>query len=394
MTAYPEKDVAIIGIGQSEVARPSAKSALALTLDACRQAIADAGLGRDDIDGLVSYPGIPDDGSGFSAVNAVDIRMALGLKTGWYAAPGMDSPSQLSALFEAISALASGLARHVLVFRTTAEATARAANREALNWTGGQSRARGMWTWTAPFGVPSPAPWYALIAQRWMSQHGIDEEALGWVAVQGRRMAALNPNAIYKTPITLDDYMASRYIATPLRLLDCDVPVDGATAFVLSRIADRPDRSRPVIRFEAIGSAMARGGLRMPEDWSSFGAEIPAAAMWARTDLRPADLSMGQIYDGFSILALTWLEALGICGRGEAGAFMCGATNTGLDGPFPMNTWGGHLSGGRLHGFGHVYEACVQLRGEAGARQIHKEATSAVFCAGAYGLGCGILVRD
>jgi len=391
---YPEKNIAIIGIGQSEVKRPSLKSALALTVDACMQAIGDAGLSRDDIDGLVSYPGIPDDGSGFSAVNAVDIRMALGLANGWYAAPGMDSPSQLSAIFEAILALSSGLARHVLVFRTTAEATARSENREALNWTGGRERARGMWAWTAPFGAPSPAPWYGLIAQRWLNAHDLSEEALGWVAVHGRRMAALNPNAIYRSPITIDDYMASRYIATPLRLYDCDVPVDGATAFVLSRIEDRPDRTRPLIRFEAIGTAMARGGLRRPEDWTSFGAEIPAAAMWARTDLRPRDISCGQIYDGFSILTLTWLEALGICGPGEAGAFMEGGLNVGLDGVFPMNTWGGHLSGGRLHGFGHLYEACIQLRGEGGARQIRKQASSAVFCSGAYGLGCGILVRD
>ena len=132
------------------------------------------------------------------------------------------------------------------------------------------------WVRTAPFGVPSPAPWYALIAQRYLSSYTIPEEDLGWVAVHARKMAALNPNAIYQSPLSIDDYLASRYIATPLRLYDCDVPVDGATAFVLSRIEDRPDRSKPLIRFEAIGAAMARGGLRMPEDWTSFGAEIPA----------------------------------------------------------------------------------------------------------------------
>ena len=97
----------------------------------------------------------------------------------------------------------------------------------------------------------------------------------------------------------------------------------------------------------------------------------PAAAMWARTDLRPADVDVAQLYDGFTIEVVWWLEALGFCGAGEAGDFVEGGKRIALGGELPLNTWGGQLSGGRLHAaFGHTAEAVRQLRGEAGARQV------------------------
>jgi len=97
-----------------------------------------------------------------------------------------------------------------------------------------------------------------------------------------------------------------------------------------------------------------------------------AASMWERTDLGPSDVDVAQLYDGFSILAMVWLEALGFCGRGESGPFVAGGTAIGREGVLPLNTAGGQLSGGRLHGFGLIHEACVQLRGEGGARQVHR----------------------
>jgi acetyl-CoA acetyltransferase len=116
--------------------------------------------------------------------------------------------------------------------------------------------------------------------------------------------------------------------------------------------------------------------------------------MWSRTDLKPADVDVAQIYDGFSILAVHWLEALGFFARGEAADFLGNGQRISLDGALPMNTGGGQLSAGRLHGFGHTHEACIQLWGRGGQRQVASDPRVAVVCNGAYGLGCLLLQRD
>lgn len=389
-----EKTVAITGIGQSEVGRPATKSPLRLTIDACRAALNDAGLTPADIDGLVTYPGAVDNGNGFSPVGLNDLRMALNIQPDWYAATAMDSPSQMSALFVAIQALAARTVRHVLVFRTTGEATARKLSKDAMSWGGNNARIHGnMWSWMIPYGAQSPAPWYAMYAQRYQHEYGLTPEQLGSVAVHARRMAGLNPQAVYRTPITMADYLASRLIATPLRLYDCDVPVDGATAFVLSHMDAARAMPNAPLRIEAIGSALHGGGLRRPVDMTSFGAEAVGRMLWSRTDLKPGDVDVAQIYDGFSILTLHWLEALQLVGRGEAGAFVEGGTRIALDGELPLNTSGGQLSAGRLHGFGHIHETCLQLWGRGGARQV-RDATVGITCNGAYGLGAMLLVRQ
>lgn len=393
MNTLAEKKVAIRGIGQSAVERPAQVSALRLTLDACLEAIKDAGLKVSDIDGLISYPGAADNATGFSPVGVHDVRLALGLHPTWYGSTALESAGQMSAFFVAIQALAAGTIKNALIFRTTAEASARSRARGAMAWGGSDQHVFGMWQWATPYGSVSPAPWYALYAQRYMHEFGLTPAQLGALAVHGRTMAGLNPKAIYQEPITLEDYMASRMITTPLRLYDCDVPVDGSTAFVLSRIDEAQDGPNPPIRIEAIGCAMGDGGLRQPVDMTSFGAETAARMMWSRTDLTPRDVDVAQIYDGFSILALHWLEALGFCGKGEAGAFIEGGARIALTGELPINTSGGQLSAGRLHGFGHTHEACMQLWGRGGQRQVNA-AEVAVTCNGAYGLGCMLLTKN
>jgi acetyl-CoA acetyltransferase len=119
-----------------------------------------------------------------------------------------------------------------------------------------------------------------------------------------------------------------------------------------------------------------------------------AEAMWARTDLRPADVNLAQLYDGFTIEVVWWLEALGFCATGEAGAFVESGTRIGLDGSLPLNTWGGQLSGGRLHaGFGHAAEAVRQLRGEAGERQVPRAEVAALGNVGGFEAGAALLTR-
>lgn len=391
----PEKLCRITGIGQSEVGRPSTKTPLQLTLDAALQAIADAGLTLADIDGVSNYPPKSSEGGGISPVSVGEAMWALGIDAKWVGSSTHEGPGHMGAIFAAVMAVATGLCRHVLVFRSVAQAQARLQSRESTLLAGSRSRVEGNNAWTVPFHAISPANMWALYAQAYFDKYGAGPEQLGWVAVSGRRHAALNPNAIYRQPITIEDYLASRVISTPLRLYDCDTHIDGATALVISHRDCAHDQPNPPIHIEAMG--MALGGLGQGIHLGDFtripGADRAGEMLWSRTGLKPADVDNAQIYDGFSILTLLWLEAMQLTGRGEATAFVEGGTRIALDGQLPMNTGGGQLSAGRFHGYGHTHEACLQLWGRGGERQVAGARLSAV-CNGGYGYGALLLRRD
>ena len=388
-----ETGTAVTGIGLSQVSRPSELSPLRLTVDACLEAIADAGLERGDIDGIATYPGFLGGISGMSMVGVQELRMALGLRPDWYAGT-RETSGQLGAVFNAIAAIATGFATNVLVFRTISEASARHARAGATVIGSDTDRAEGIHEWTAPFGALSAATWLAMYAQRHMHEFGTTAEQMAQIALNDRRNAILNPVAVLRTPMSLEDYLASRFIATPLRLFDCDVPVDASVAIVLSRVEQARDLRQPLLRVEAIGSAVhSRDTWYRPEDLTS--STDAAGMMWSRTDFRARDVDVAQLYDGFSIQTMLWLEALGFCGRGESGPFIEGGRRIARDGELPLNTSGGQLSAGRLHGLGFLHEACVQLWGRGGERQIPKPPRLAVASAGyAAGFaGCMLVSR-
>ncbi len=385
MVEYPEKSVRISGAGQSAVGRPSTRSALQLTLDACQAAITDAGLTPADIDGLTTYPGPVGEG-GFSPVGATETMLALGLTPTWVGA-STEGHAHMGAIISAIQAIASGLCRHVLVFRTVAEASARARTKNASP-TGRATRGNA---WTAPFNALSPAHIYALYAQAYFTKYNATPTQLGAIAVNSRAMAALNPNAIYRAPITIDDYLASRIITSPLRLYDCDTHIDGSTAILLSHRDAARDLPRPPIEIESMGMALGGIGFGLHKgDFTTLPADAAGRMLWSRTDLTPNDLDIAQIYDGFSILTLLWMESLGICKRGEAASFVEGCTRIGLGAKMPLNTSGGQLSAGRFHGYGHIFEACEQLWNRAGARQV-PNAKTCVVATGGFGYGALLL---
>jgi acetyl-CoA acetyltransferase len=390
---YPEKQVRITGIGQSRVGRPSRRSAMQLTTDACLQAIADAGLRPSDIDGLTTYPGKSSEGGGISPVGSTEAMIALGLDPVWVGA-STEGHAHMGAIFQAVMAIASGLCRHVLVFRTVAQATARMASRNSTLLGSGRSRVEGNNQWTVPFNAHSPINLWALYAHAYFDKYGATAEQLGWVAVNGRRMAALNPNAIYRQPLTIEDYMASRVISSPLRLYDCDTHIDGSTALVLSHRDAAADGPNPPLAIEAMGMAISGFGMGIHGgDFTSLPATRAGEMLWSRTDLKPRVVDVAQIYDGFSIFTLLWLEAVGLCGPGEAAAFVEGGERIGLDGELPLNTSGGQLSAGRFHGYGHTHEACVQLWGRGGERQV-RDADVCMVTNGGYGYGALLLRRE
>lgn len=386
-----EKRVVISGVGQSAIGRQLDRSGFQLTLDAIGAAIDDAGLTIGDIDGLSMYPGggvanLP----GYSAGSLYEIQDALGVTTTWRqgVVEGLSLP-----FYGAAMAVATGQAKHAVVWRTVKEGSAarKGGGRPAYGST--KPAAEGPMAWLLPVGMLSPVVQVAPFAARYMHEYGVTREQLAWIPVTQRSHAALNPDAVYTKPLTVEEYLGSRMISSPICLYDCDVPCDGATAIVVSSVDTAPDLRKPV-RVEAMAGVV--DGRPFWEQWEDMGrvGYATARAMWARTSLRPADVDVAQLYDGFTIECVWWLEAMGFCGTGEAGAFADGGTRIGLGGELPLNTWGGQLSGGRLHAaFGHVAEAVRQVRGEAGGRQVPDAEVAAVTNVGGPEAGAALLTR-
>jgi acetyl-CoA acetyltransferase len=397
-----ERRACISGVGQSEIGRRLFRDPLELTLDSCLAAIDHAGLTTDDIDGLSTYPGGMGTPPGFSGAGAYEVIDALRLKCGWYGS-GIETSGQLGSVINACLAVAAGLANHVLCFRSVYEGTAqgdkgRAAVMPGADGGGGGRipKAQGYTESFLPFSAPSAAVWIAMFAQRHFHEYGTTREQLAWIALNGRRNAELNPKAIYRDPMTMDDYMSVRMISTPFCLYDCDVPCDGSTAVVVSRRDRAKDLRNPPLRVEAVGAGIdGRTGWETFDDLSKMSNRYPGKRIWERTDLKPSDVQMAQIYDGFSWITMSWLEALGLCGIGESGPFIEGGDNIARDGKLPLNTHGGQLSAGRLHGYGFLHEGATQMWGQAGDRQIATPPEVGVIAAGGGNTcGCLLLVRE
>jgi len=380
MTDFERRSI-ISGIGQSAVGRRLYRTGLDLTIEAALEAIADAGLTTRDIDGIATYPGGGGGGEAFSGPGTPEVQDALRLEVSWHTG-GIEGAAQLAAVINAVMAVGAGLARHVLVYRTVTEASAQGSGgRQGIHTMvggggggGGASKAPkmgGQFQWSIPFRAYSAANWLAINAQRHFHEYGTTSEQMAMIAINARKNAGLNPKAVYREPMTLDDYFAARMITTPFRLFDCDAPVDGSTAVIVSAAEHARDVDHPVARVEAVGTALrGRPSWDQFDDLTTMAARDAGAHLWTRTDLKPADVDIVELYDGFSFLTMTWLEALGFCGKGESGPFIEGGHRIALDGELPLNTHGGQLSAGRLHGFGFIHEACLQLRGAAGARQV------------------------
>jgi len=395
-----ERRTCISGIGQSRIGRRLDVSPLELTLDACLAAVDDAGLTVKDIDGLSTYPGAMGGAAGFTGAGAVQVHDALRLELDWHDS-GIETPGQLGSVIKACLAVGAGLAKHVLCFRSVWEGSAQGEKGRAGVMPGGGGRAgfraSGFMEWTLPFSAPSAAVWIAMFAQRHFHLYGTTREQLAQIALNGRRNAALNPNAIYTDAMTLDDYLAARMISTPFGLFDCDVPCDGATAFIVSRIERARDLRHVPVRVEAVGTALrGRPSWDQFDDLSTMANRDAGAHLWTRTDLKPSDVDLAELYDGFSFLAMSWLEALRLVPVGESGPFVEGGKRIARDGELPLNTHGGQLSAGRLHGYGFLHEAVVQLRGDGGPRQIPKPNPQVAVAAAGGGntCGCMLLTRE
>jgi acetyl-CoA acetyltransferase len=389
----PGSQAIVSGLGISPIGRRLGIPPLVLTADAGRQAIADAGLTPPDIDGIATMGDTP----------AADAQAELGIEA-VDCSGGVDAGGLLSPLMSAVVAVAEGRARHVLVYRT-------------VQMMGGTVLPPGGGPRPTGDDAPSPdaarvaavmgdvgsliahhaysaANWVAMHCARHMHLYGTTREQLGAIAVNARANAALNPLAVYRDPLTLDDHLAARPVSSPLGLYDCDVPVDGSVAVVVSAPDHARDCPHPPVRVAAMGGSPGGGGWINRPDFPKMASVEAARDMWSRTDLTPADVDVAELYDGFTFLTIAWLEALGFCGDGEGGPFVEGGKRLALDGELPLNTYGGQLSAGRMHGYWVLHEACLQLRGAAGDRQVPGDPEVAVVSAGGGPIaGCILLTR-
>ena len=383
---------AITGAGLSRIGRNTGRAPTLHLAEAFAEALSRSGLRREDIDGITSFPGRSDKSPGVSPLSVADVRRAFGLKTRWHSSSN-EGPAQLSPLMIAAMAVSTGQARHVFCFRALAEASSQSQSRRAGVYVDEEV---GDWpSWLLPMGAISPVNWVAPYATRYFHEFGMTREDLGALVVAQRSNAQLNERAVfYGKPLSLEDYLGARMISTPLCLYDCDLPIDGACVVIVSSLDHARDLKAPPLRIDAMGSAYGgRDTWDQHPDFTRNAAHDAAADMWSRTSLKPSDIDVLSLYDGFSIFVPLWLEAFGFCGHGEAAGFIRDG-HTRLGGRFPVNTDGGQLSVGRLHGFGLIFEACLQLWGEAGARQV-KDARTAVCGVGGGPLaGALLLVRD
>jgi len=382
-----EQRCVITGIGISDIGRNTGTPNLDLAVAAAREAIADAGLTPADIDGITTVGEAP----------LEQVAATLGMAPSWTGEGATSVGGSMAGVHNACRAVASGQARHVLVYRSVAMLGGAtlpkggdqpAARRQGVDGAGMEDVAELL-----AYHAFSAANWIAMHAQPHMHLYGTTREQLGWIPLNARRNAALNPRAVYRSPITMDDYLHARWISEPLGLLDCDVPVDGACAFVVSQPAYAPDAPHGAVRVEAAARTTSPGGWVYRPDYPNMASVDAAAELWRRTDLKPSDVDVAELYDGFSFLTLAWLEALGFCGRGESGPFVEGGTRIARDGELPLNTYGGQLSAGRMHGHWVLHEAVTQLRGAAGERQVARHDVAVISTGGGPIATCMVLTR-
>jgi acetyl-CoA acetyltransferase len=355
--------VAIAGVGYSQVGRRLPLSDDELVYQAVTAALADSGMTTADIDGVGTMGG-----------NAMHMAHLLGIMPlNYFFTSSLMAPAFVEPAIMSISAVASGLSHTCVAVRLMRQQGS--ANRRARAAVSGGSslpvRVGGDMQFSAPFGAGAAgATIGAIQMQRHMSQYGTTEEQFAINAVNARHHASLNDDAIFRDPLTIDDYLSSRYVSKPLRLLDCDYPVDSVSAVIFTTEERARDWRQKPVRVESYAlSAIRDFEMALLDDFTSNAPAHCAEALWSRTDVKPADVDCAQLYDGFSIITFEWLEALGFCGPGEAGPFIA-AGHTRLGGSLPLNTDGGACNVGRRHGANFCIEAARQIRGQCGERQV------------------------
>jgi acetyl-CoA acetyltransferase len=351
---------AIVGIGATEFSKDSGRSELRLAAEAASAALADAGLSPSDVDGLVTFT--------MDSSAEVAVARELGVRElRFFSQVSYGGGAACATVQQAAMAIATGVAEVVVCYRALNERSGHRFGQVSRGAVRGATSSGVDNGWHYPMGLGTPAATVAMIARRYMHDYGATSEDFGRVTVADRRHAATNPKAwFYRRPVTLAEHQASRWIAEPLRLLDCCQESDGAVALVVTsvdRARDLPQRPA-VIRAAAQGSgpdqfvmtSYYRDELGLPE------MGVVARQLWRQAGIGPQDVRLAVLYDHFTPFVLLQLEELGFCPRGEARHFISdGAIE--LGGQLPVNTHGGQLGEAYIHGMNGIAEGVRQVRG-------------------------------
>lgn len=372
------RQAAIVGIGATEFSKNSGRSELRLAVEAIGHALDDAGLKASDVDGLTTFT--------YDTNPEIQIAAAMGMgELTFFSRIHYGGGAACGIVQQAALAVASGIAEVVVCYRAFNE-------RSGLRYGSGQmsdvqtgTTEGTRYSWVSPYGLRTPASWVAMFAQRYLHTFGATTEAFGHVAVAARKHAATNPAAtFYRRPITLEEHQASRWIAHPLRLLDCCLETDGGQALVVTT----PERARDLRQKPALILASAQGSAPQQHAMTSYYRDdlcglpemgVVARQLWATSGLGPRDIDTAVLYDHFTPFVLCQLEELGFCERGEAKDFVKGG-NIEIGGALPVNTHGGQLGEAYLHGVNGVAEGVRQIRGTA-VNQV-KDARTVLVTAG------------
>lgn len=352
---------AIAGIGCTEFSKASGRSELSLASEAVVAAVTDAGLAPSEIDGLVSYTLDPTDEIEVArSVGAGDLTFFSKVNYGGGAAVGV--------VHQAVMAVATGQANNVVVYR-------------AMNGRSGQRNGQGVsgqivtsdlvhWSWYQVYGMLTPGSWIAMIANKYMNKYGVTAEDLGRVAISQRNYAVTNPRAFgYQKPLTMEDYLASKMIASPLRLYDFCQESDGGCALLITSAERAIELKQKPAVIRGITQASTQGQEQMTSFYRNELSTLPemelaAKRVYAQSGLQASDIDAACLYDAFTSEVVMQLESFGFCGPGEAKDFIKEG-GLDIDGRLPNNTHGGLLSEAYIHGLNNIAEAVRLIRGES-----------------------------
>ncbi|HLQ36016.1 MAG TPA: thiolase family protein [Chloroflexota bacterium] len=357
---------AIAGIGETQVGRLPERSALSLRLEAAVNAIADAGLSKQAIDGIIAHQPRRDPQPNYAAF----LADRLGIQPDYINDISLGGSAAASAVMSAVAAIEAGLCSTVLCVSGESQWSSRGQPSHGRLGTPGAS-------FRMPFGAGGAPIEYGLAAKRHMHEYGTTSQQFGAIAVACRGHACLNPNAQMRTPISIEDHQSSRMIAEPFHLLDCSLVSDGAGALIVTSAERARELRNPPAYVLGMGTACRFGEAAYSPCLTTVAGKEAASRAFAMAGLGPADVDLAELYDCFTYTVLVTLEDYGFCRKGEGGAFVEDGRIE-LGGQLPVNTHGGLLSQAHVGGMLHITEGVTQIRHQAGERQVQGAQVAAV----------------
>ncbi|WP_089933697.1 acetyl-CoA acetyltransferase [Candidatus Entotheonella palauensis] len=356
------RKVAIVGVAESDIGRVPYKSKFQLSAEASRLALEEAGFTPADVDGLLTT--IITAGGDFSTLVMAEY---MGMTPRYTDSTSIGGSSFVAYVEHAAMAIATGRCDVALICHGSTNLSDRGGRSGPVSTS---NEVFGPAQFEEPYGISTIGS-YAMAAQRHMYEYGTTSEQLAEIAVATRKWASMNPRAMMREPLSIDDVLNSRMIASPLHLFDCCLVTDAGGAVVLTSMERARDLQKQPIAVLGTGEAHTHRMISQMPDLTETAAKISGKLAFERAGVQPGDIDVAEIYDSFTITVLLTLESLGFCAKGEGGTFVSGQ-RTAPGGDFPMNTQGGALSYTHPGMFGifTIIEAVRQLRGECGPRQV------------------------